>query len=330
MASLPRRLSASLSSSASSAYLHSSALATSLASSLGAPAADCLICYESFLSASPALARPPCCGQVICASCVAQHVAAVTSSPTAAALLCPACNVPLPDAFARAAVGSPLPAAAWPAAALRRTSLYERWSIRAALAASPEPEALLCCPRLDCENAWVLPLASRRRKLAREPTSRLRSPLRALLYSPPLAASGDLRRVYCDLCRAAFCYLCLQPWSRVAAGHRTPGRVSFRAPRSLPPATSHHGRSCAAFAPARVFRAADAEFAGVAAGAGARPCPACSLRVARSEGCNHISCPCGAHWCFVCGVRWGAGHYACRNEEGVTYVRREAEGCAVQ
>ena len=52
-------------------------------------------------------------------------------------------------------------------------------------------------------------------------------------------------------------------------------------------------------------------------GAAARSCPSCSLRVQRTEGCNHIACPnCSTHWCFVCEVRWTNQHYACRDARG--------------
>jgi hypothetical protein len=30
-------------------------------------------------------------------------------------------------------------------------------------------------------------------------------------------------------------------------------------------------------------------------------CPSCSVLVERTHGCNHITCTCGAHWCFECG-----------------------------
>ncbi|KAJ7273089.1 hypothetical protein C8J57DRAFT_265998 [Mycena rebaudengoi] len=34
---------------------------------------------------------------------------------------------------------------------------------------------------------------------------------------------------------------------------------------------------------------------------GVKRCPACSVWIERTEGCNHMSCRCGAHMCWVCG-----------------------------
>merc|ERR1719265_622586 len=33
----------------------------------------------------------------------------------------------------------------------------------------------------------------------------------------------------------------------------------------------------------------------------ARPCPECHVIVSRSEGCNHMTCVCGARFCYACG-----------------------------
>jgi hypothetical protein len=34
--------------------------------------------------------------------------------------------------------------------------------------------------------------------------------------------------------------------------------------------------------------------------AGAKRCPRCHTPVFKTSGCNHITCKCGAHWCYVC------------------------------
>jgi len=31
-------------------------------------------------------------------------------------------------------------------------------------------------------------------------------------------------------------------------------------------------------------------------------CPKCLVPTSKSDGCNHISCPCGHHWCYKCGL----------------------------
>ncbi|KAF3939295.1 hypothetical protein ABW19_dt0200302 [Dactylella cylindrospora] len=32
-----------------------------------------------------------------------------------------------------------------------------------------------------------------------------------------------------------------------------------------------------------------------------KPCPKCGVMTQKIAGCNHITCPCGQHWCYVCG-----------------------------
>ena len=32
-------------------------------------------------------------------------------------------------------------------------------------------------------------------------------------------------------------------------------------------------------------------------------CPGCGVATEKTGGCDHISCPCGAHWCYGCGER---------------------------
>ena len=33
---------------------------------------------------------------------------------------------------------------------------------------------------------------------------------------------------------------------------------------------------------------------------GAKRCPRCSVPILKTQGCNHITCRCGCHWCYVC------------------------------
>lgn len=32
-----------------------------------------------------------------------------------------------------------------------------------------------------------------------------------------------------------------------------------------------------------------------------KPCPGCNVMTVKDGGCNHMSCPCGTHWCYICG-----------------------------
>jgi hypothetical protein len=35
-----------------------------------------------------------------------------------------------------------------------------------------------------------------------------------------------------------------------------------------------------------------------------KPCPTCKREIEKVLWCNHIRCPCGAHWCWLCGANW--------------------------
>ncbi|KAF7305134.1 RBR-type E3 ubiquitin transferase [Mycena kentingensis (nom. inval.)] len=39
---------------------------------------------------------------------------------------------------------------------------------------------------------------------------------------------------------------------------------------------------------------------------GAKRCPACSVWISKSEGCNHMTCRCGAHMCWICVQQFGS------------------------
>ena len=36
-------------------------------------------------------------------------------------------------------------------------------------------------------------------------------------------------------------------------------------------------------------------------GRGPKTCPRCGVMTEKTMGCDHISCPCGTHWCYACG-----------------------------
>ncbi|EHK44728.1 hypothetical protein TRIATDRAFT_220452 [Trichoderma atroviride IMI 206040] len=38
-----------------------------------------------------------------------------------------------------------------------------------------------------------------------------------------------------------------------------------------------------------------------------RHCPGCGVATEKTYGCDHITCPCGVHWCYACGVESSEG-----------------------
>lgn len=42
---------------------------------------------------------------------------------------------------------------------------------------------------------------------------------------------------------------------------------------------------------------------------GTKPCPECKLSTIKISGCDHMTCPCGAHWCWRCGGNFGDDIY---------------------
>ncbi|GAA5917606.1 hypothetical protein JCM6882_004873 [Rhodosporidiobolus microsporus] len=47
-----------------------------------------------------------------------------------------------------------------------------------------------------------------------------------------------------------------------------------------------------------------------------RNCPKCKVATAKIDGCNHMTCQCGAHWCYICrALIKGYGHF---NDRGGT------------
>ncbi|KAF4980419.1 hypothetical protein FZEAL_3572 [Fusarium zealandicum] len=55
----------------------------------------------------------------------------------------------------------------------------------------------------------------------------------------------------------------------------------------------------------------------------ARECPGCGVVTQKVGGCDHISCPCGAHWCFACGKGMEEG-------EIYSHIGREHGGLFVE
>jgi len=204
-------------------------------------------------------------------------------------------------------------------------SKWEKWSVAVALArkvGEKTLERVVNCPGLDCDNAFLVSAISLSLKTSREPKTRLSNAL-SLRYRPPLsgtAGKDDARRVWCDSCAAAFCGVCRGAWTRPRR-YGVGGTDPFAPVARAPAVDSHYGKSCVGFAGKGIKRRL-AEQASVFVSEQIKPCPFCGLAVERIEGCNHVSCRCGGEWCFVCGLRWGRKHYACRNLSGVSYMAR--------
>ncbi|GIL48816.1 hypothetical protein Vafri_5237 [Volvox africanus] len=68
----------------------------------------------------------------------------------------------------------------------------------------------------------------------------------------------------------------------------------------------HSGLSCAQHRAlqSRPGGGDEAALLGVAGEHGWKPCPQCRHMVELAHGCNHITCKCGAEWCYKCGALW--------------------------
>ena len=42
-------------------------------------------------------------------------------------------------------------------------------------------------------------------------------------------------------------------------------------------------------------------------------CVKCRMVVERNQGCPHMTCKCGAQFCYNCGAAWGSSHNCLRN-----------------
>lgn len=85
----------------------------------------------------------------------------------------------------------------------------------------------------------------------------------------------------CSQCSQSFCPTCLLPgW--------------------------HEGYSCAAFQqlPPHQRSVEDAQMLRLVDQNHWKHCPACSIVVERTQGCNHMQCRCGASFCYACGQKY--------------------------
>lgn len=118
----------------------------------------------------------------------------------------------------------------------------------------------------------------------------------------------DGRYMCCAKCHVLFCGLCRQPWRFGSKYHVGISCRAYR--RQLPAAlqqqqnvgTAGNGNDAFAFATSNGSNNSDDD---------GRCCPGCSMFTSRTGGCNHMTCPCGVEWCYVCEQRWNSLHYGC-------------------
>lgn len=183
---------------------------------------------------------------------------------------------------------------------------YEQWNLAVALRKSGEEK--MTCPAPDCGCTWIVASSEyRKEKWAHERQRTLLwyRPLKPesndtdfvlaeyvnLLQEPPEEETRDGRRACCPKCHTLFCGLCKNPWN-----------VTRR--------KCHAGITCKSYS--KYIDGADSSaYAFVGQMQNARTCPGCSLRTSRVDGCNHMSCPCGKEWCYVCERTWNRTHYTC-------------------
>jgi hypothetical protein len=126
------------------------------------------------------------------------------------------------------------------------------------------------------------------------------------LHTDQEEGQKDGRLVCCPSCSHRFCGLCSRPWSTLS--------------RSSGIRVSHTGKLCSIHGQRAMD---DDDFLQAADAGDARLCPGCSMRTNRSDGCNHMTCPCGYHWCYVCESKFDRRHYAC--VEGGTSIGRQTQ-----
>lgn len=318
------------------------------AASYGDARVTCPVCFEEKRDHPWEVATSPCCSGKVCWACLHAHVTSVVSD-NRSAMQCVhyPCAEDLSDALVHKCFQR-VHYWRWTGSERRReVAAYERWSLMNGLAKSCQArnEDIIPCPGADCDMMWVMPEGLRRQKLENEPHHPWSPRSWSFFYAPPKdgdaagaggggagaglprrksAGATDPRFVWCESCQLAYCILCRRRWTQSVRGFRpTPVDLRFGGGRYVPPQESHDGLPCCVFAGRFLKPGGDEAAMGEAVGA--KACPKCRTLVARSAGCNHMICVCGAHWCFVCGTAWSRKHYSCRDEDGDTYKGRGAD-----
>ena len=309
---------------------------------------SCLFCTEDFslTAGSPHRAiGVPCCGKQICQNCLYRHILSVIEEGVTGQgrtkLSCPmGCGIELTDKTVRTTIDREHPSSfgwilwiwmlGWVGyfnssadqwyrrhSRLARNDLdkYNTWSLTLALRTI---DGVQCCPAPDCGYQWITNPKYRKHKIIQE------QQIAFLWFSPPKPEvvpyqwvepeylninsrliernTTDGRRMVCPNCQAMFCGLCRHPWD-------------------LSPIKSHSHRSCVTFS-RKYSRYLHDDYSGQPC----RSCPGCTLRTIRTEGCNHMTCPCGTQWCYECEGLWTSSHYYCQR---ATTQHSEASLCTI-
>ena len=125
-----------------------------------------------------------------------------------------------------------------------------------------------------------------------------------------------------DACTGKFCGACAAHFYR---GQLEDGMWNLRCPSVGCTAAPHDGtmamlpggellatwraqlRSAARNVHLQELLAESPELASWAKGGNAQACPSCFSLVQRTEGCPHMTCKCGAQFCYTCGAPWPCG-----------------------
>ena len=79
----------------------------------------------------------------------------------------------------------------------------------------------------------------------------------------------------CPLCKSSYCLQCKTEW--------------------------HKDKTCEEYQLEKKDKDNDIKFEEYAKGSNFKQCPNCKRWVEKISGCNHITCPCGSHFCYSCG-----------------------------
>ena len=91
----------------------------------------------------------------------------------------------------------------------------------------------------------------------------------------------------CPLCKKSYCLQCKSEW--------------------------HMGMTCQEFQSEKKGKENDIKFEEYVKGNNNKQCPNCKRWVEKISGCNHISCPCGSHFCYSCGKLYDGFVHNCQN-----------------